>query len=269
MTTRSSTARTTLALILTALAVATLTFACGGADEAETADAERQARLEELRQDKQALDDEREELATTRERLARAEAGELPEGEEVDTAQLQADIEQLDAQITEDAEALNAAIVEFINADPPLEGEPIPPATQEAFALKAGEDLVLAEEYITQGGDYARAIRIYEDVLAFDPDNPEAQAALERAQEMRYMDQERFVQVEEGMNKAQVREVLGTPNARNIRTYEDRDLEAWFYPKGKDAGAAGVYFRKQDGTEEVYRIDFDAVPAAGEEEAAE
>ena len=259
--------RASLVAAVAALALVTLVSACGGG-EGEDGTGEREARLEEIRQQKEALDAERDELAAMEERLAQAESGELPEGEEVDPEQLRADIEQLDAQITEDAETLNAAIAEFINAAQLVEGEPIPAPTQAALALKADEDLILAREYITEGGDYARAIRIYEDILSYAPDNPEVQAALERAQELRYMDEERFAQVENGMTKPEVRDVLGTVNPRNVRTYDDRDLEAWFYPKGQNAGAAGVYFRKRGDRWEVYRADFEAVSAEGEEQEA-
>ncbi|HSL82670.1 MAG TPA: hypothetical protein VLF66_07825 [Thermoanaerobaculia bacterium] len=252
-------------VLAAALALAPLAFlGCGGDEQAE-AQAERDARLAELEQQKQELDAAREELAALEERLAQARGGELPEGEEVDATQLQTEVAQRDAQLTTLAEDLNGALVEFINADPPIEGEPLKEHHQRAFELKAQEDMVLAEEYITEGGDYPRAIRIYQDILTYAPDNERVKQALAHAEANRYMTQERFAQVQQGMTQNEVQALLGPVNFQNRRDFPDQGVVAWYYPKSPARDAAGVFFRERNDRWVVYRADFDAVKAAGDD----
>lgn len=238
---------------------------CSGGDEDAAQTAERQARLEELAQQQQELQAARQELADLKVRLVEAEAGNLAEGEQVDVTALRTEVEQKDAQITTMAENLNQALVEFINDDPPVEGEPIDPLVERAFAMKADEDVALAREYITVGGDYARAISIYDDILSFDPDNPTAQEAKAEAERLRYMDEERFAQIQKDMTQAQVEQALGPANSRNRRDYPDQGVVAWYYPKSSAGDAAAVWFRKKDGAWVVYRTEFDAVKAQNDE----
>lgn len=254
-------------VVVTVVTLSFLPFsftACGGDPEAE-AEVEREARLAELEEQKQELDAAREELSRLEERLQQARVGELPEGEEVDVTELQAEIDRKNADITDQAEDWGAALVEFINANPPIQGEPLTEVQQRALELKAEEDLVLAEEHITKGGDYAQAIRIYENILVYAPDHEGAKAALAEAEAGRYMDQERFSRVEEGMTQAEVEEILGPVNYRNRRDFPEQEVVAWFYPKSEAKDAAGVYFRKRNDQWVVYRADFDAVTVNGDE----
>lgn len=249
-----------LALAVAAtLALLSFSACSGGEDESAAAQAERQARLEELEQEQQEVEQIRQDLADLEQRLVQAEAGELPEGEEADPTALRTEASRKDAELTDKAGALNQALTEFINADPPVEGEPIPPATARAIALKADEDIVLAREYITEGGDYARAISMYENILAYSPENPNVLEAKSEAERLRYMDQERFSQVEKGMTEGQVQEILGPANPRNRRSFEDVGRAAWYYPKSAEGDAAGVLFRERDGRMEVYDTQWDAV----------
>lgn len=257
--------------VAAALALLPLTACSSGEDETAAVDAERSAMLAQLEQEQQELQQVRQDLADLRERLAQAEAGELPEGEEADPTELRTQIEQKDAELTDKAGALNQALTEFINADPPIEGEPIPEATAAAITMKVDEDILLAREYITEGGDYARAITMYDNILAYAPENANVLEAKAEAERLRYMDEERFSQVEEGMTEAQVEEVLGKTNPRNRRNFEDVGRAAWYYPKSPDGDAAAVMFRERNGRLEVYETNFDAVPkpTGGEGEPAE
>lgn len=255
-------------VFLLTLALSLALTSCAGGDEDAARDAERQASLEELAQQQQELQDARQELAELKVRLVEAEAGDLPAGEEVDLTALRTEIEQKDAQITTMAENLNQGLVDFINDDPPVEGEPIDPLVERAFAMKAEEDVALAREYITVGGDYARAISIYDDILSFDPDNPTAQEAKAEAERLRYMDEERFAQIEKDMTQAQVEQAIGPANSRNRREYPDQGVLAWYYPKNGAGDAAAVWFRKKDGTWVVYRTEYNAVEAQKDEAAA-
>ena len=245
-----------LALLL-ALAMLTALAACGGGEDEASTSAAQEAAWAELQQMKEALDAKRADLDAAREELDAAE------GEEREP--LAARVEQLAGETQQMADDFNNKLVEYINSDPPVQGEPLTERQQAAIRLKSAEDIVYAREYIRDGGDYARAIDIYNAALAVDPDNPDLQAALAGAEADRYMSEERFSQLEAGMSDVEVRRLLGNPHYRNIREYEDGAV-GWFYPTDPNRSAAAVYFR-QDGDElEVYKFDYRAVVNEGPRE---
>jgi tetratricopeptide (TPR) repeat protein len=129
--------------------------------------------------------------------------------------------------------------------------------------MKSDEDILLAREYIEEGGDYRRAIEIYETALAADPDNARLKQELEATKARRYMTAARFGQVKEGMTQDEVRRLLGSPNLQDVRVYPDRGVTAWFYPKDASGAAAAVWFQKKAAAAgmiaEVYLLDFDAI----------
>jgi tetratricopeptide (TPR) repeat protein len=171
---------------------------------------------------------------------------------------------ELDAQTAE----LNRRLVDFINANAAASpGAPPDERQRAAIRMKSDEDILLAREYIEEGGDYRRAIEIYETALAADPDNPRLRRELETTKARRYMTVQRFSQVKEGMTQDEVRRLLGSPNLQDVRAYPERGVTAWFYPKDATGAAAAVWFQKkaaQAGTAEVYLLDFEAIqpPAA-------
>lgn len=253
---------------LVVIAVAGLLTACAG--ETEDTAAEEQARQEELtklEEQKQALEAKREELAQLEQRLeegppeepAEAEEAEGEPAEPMTEEEVQARIAELRTELDEESKAFYDALVRFINADPPIQGEPMTEVQRTAIRMKTDEDILVAEEYIEKGGNYSQAISIYQQALSVDPDNERLQAALEQAQAERFMTEERFSQVKKGMTEDQVRETLGQPLHYNVRTYEDRGVTAWLYPKNEQREAAAVYFRKKGDDLEVYDTDFDAV----------
>lgn len=258
--------RPVVPVFVLALALCVALVSCTGGDDEAVQNAERQAQLDALAQQQQELQAARQELSDLEARLADAEAGDLPEGE-VDVTALRTEVEQKDAQVTTMSETLNQGLADFINADPPVEGEPIDPLVERAFVLKADEDVAIAKEYITEGGDYARAIGIYDDILSFDPDNTAAQEAKAEAERLRYMTEERFTQVQEDMTQAQVVQVVGPANVRNRREYADQGVVAWYYPKSAAGDAAAIFFRKRNDQWVVYRTDFNAVKADAEPSA--
>ena len=149
-----------------------------------------------------------------------------------------------------------------------LEGEPPSEKQAAVLRMKSAEDILIADEYIERGGDYRRAIRIYEDAMQLDPENPDLQAALDKANEMRFMTEERLAGIKKGMTQDEVRELLGPVNLRNIRDYPERNVIAWFYPVSEDGAASAVWFRKnRSGELAVYKTDFDQIK--GREEPAE
>ncbi|HEX9943651.1 MAG TPA: hypothetical protein VGG03_16700 [Thermoanaerobaculia bacterium] len=176
---------------------------------------------------------------------------------------------QLAKQTAALAGEFNRRLVDFLNADPPVQGEPLGERQQAALRMKSDEDIVLARQFIEQGGDYQRAIDIYKEALIVDPGNPRLAEELARAQARRYMTRQTFDQVGEGMEQEEVRRLLGQPNLHNVRDYPDRGVVGWFYPKDASGAAAAVWFHQDGGRYTVYLFDFDALQPRSEAEPAE
>jgi tetratricopeptide (TPR) repeat protein len=168
-----------------------------------------------------------------------------------------------DPKLARETEALalefDRRLVEFINAEPPVQGEPASERQKAALRMKSDEDILLARQFIEQGGDYQRAIDIYKEALAVDPGNPRLREELARAQARRYMTRETFEQAKEGMVQEEVRALLGQPNLHNVREYPDRGVVGWFYPKDASGRAAAVWFHEEGGQATAYLLDFDAL----------
>lgn len=228
------------------IAAVALALACGkGASEGTTNldPASRQAEWAALETQKKQLDAKREELASLRQQAS--------SGTDV-TASLNA----INEQVTQLSDDLGAKLAAYINADPPVVGEPIKPEQQAAIRMKSSEDMAIAREFIELGGDYRRAIDIYNQALSIDPDNPALKAAVADAEAKRFMTVDRFAAIRKGMTEADVIAALGRPLGRNIRDYPEKKVSAWFYPKNDAGEAAGVFFNDK---KTVYQTDFDAV----------
>jgi len=231
------------------IAAVALAVACGqGADSGggKVDSAARQAEWTALEAQKRQLDGKRGELATLRQQAAA--------GTDVAAA-----LAAVNDEVTRLSDDLGSKLAAYINADPPVVGEPIRPEQQAAIRLKSSEDLAIAREFIELGGDYRRAIDIYNQALSIDPDNAELKAALADAEAKRFMTPERFAAVKKGMSEADVVAALGRPLARNVREYPEKKVSAWFYPKSDTGEAAGVFFNDK---KTVYSTDFDAVKRA-------
>lgn len=225
---------------------------------------EKRARLEELRQMEPA-----EEGAEPEE----AEEGEGEEGEEGQEAltaeEIEAEIAQLEQEISTESQTLYSEVVEAFNANPPLQGEPLTELQRRIVRIKSDEDILVAQEYIEKGGNFQKAIQIYQDALKIDPEYERLQEALAAAEEERYMDEERFAQVDRGMTDEEVKDALGTPFHYNVQT-DDQGRTVWLYPKSEQRDAAGVWFRGEGEDLTVIAKDFNAVPPrTGEEEEEE
>lgn len=181
-----------------------------------------------------------------------------PEGEPVDHS---AHIEALGEEITGLADAFMTLVVTFLNNDPILAEEGPTERQLEAIRLKSGEDMLVAHEWISEGGDYSRAIQIFENTLRLDPDNEALKSALAQAQEMRFMSAERFATAKKGMTEEAVRAALGTPLHYNVKTYPDKGgITAWFYQTDEAGSAAAVWFRpNEEEVMEAYLAKFDSV----------
>jgi tetratricopeptide (TPR) repeat protein len=197
------------------------------------------------------------ELDARRQELARAEAALRKSGKDpaADPA-----VRTLARDVRTRTDELRRRLLDFINDNPPIAGEKPSGRTLEAIRRKSDEDILIAAEHMNEGGDYRTAIDIYEASLAVDPDNPRLRQALEKAQALRYMTRERFAQVQEGMSADQVRALLGTPNANDVREYPERGVTAWFYARDGKGAAAAVWLEKKRDRQVVYEADFDALP---------
>lgn len=167
--------------------------------------------------------------------------------------------EKAEKEITARSEELNRRLVDFINANPPVEGEKPTGRLLDAIRLKSEEDILLGHQFIEKGGDYRRAIEIYEAALAVDPDNPRLRQELDNADAHRYMTAARFAAVKKGMTQDEVRDLLGAPNLRDVRDFPERGITAWFYAKDGEGQAAAVWFSKDKGVSTVYQADFNAL----------
>jgi len=198
------------------------------------------AEWDALQAAKTALDAKRQELVALKAEAAMPVDPEA-EGEPVDHT---AHIEALGAEVTGLADGFMTQVVTFLNNDPIIAEDGPTERQTAAIRLKSGEDMLVAEEWIAEGGDYSRAIQIYENTLNLDPDNEDLKAAMARAQEMRFMSAERFATAKKGMTEDAVREALGTPLHYNVKTYPDKGgVTAWFYQTDEAGSAAAIWFR--------------------------
>lgn len=264
------------------LCLSLLALGCGAAED-ETAAGGSPEEWAWLQQSQAALDGKRQELAAVRTQQRALAGGEAPVAQEEPAAEgepaadattpdaaaapaataeeLATRGQQLEGEIATLSEELGGRLVGYINSLEIIQGEPLTPEQQQAMRMKSEEDVELAREWIEKGGDYRRAIEIYEGALLWDPDNEKLAQALAEAQEMRFMTEERFAQVEKGMTQEQVRGILGPVNLHNVREYGEEEADqkvVWLYPK-EDRSAASVWFDRdsQTGVFEVYQTDFE------------
>lgn len=253
--------------------------ACGGGEKDQAA--QREAEFAAIKQQKAALEAKRLEVAQLEERIAAAESmgEEAEEAEEAAPAEAEeemageaetASVEELEQQLAaaeKEAQSMSEEfmtnLVNFLNSANMVQGEEPSGVLLEAIRMKSAEDMMIAKEYITKGGDYRRAIEILQTAQMLDPNNPELQAALDKAEAEQYMTEDRFAAVSKGMTMDEVQDVLGTVNVHNVRQYPEKNITAWFYRR-EDKGAAGVYFQDKDGQMVVYRADYDAIKPGGE-----
>jgi tetratricopeptide (TPR) repeat protein len=268
--------RTRISVLI--LAVVTLAITGCAGDGATKVNEALEAEWAWLQESKKALDDMRaeradlilqlEESADSEEAVEPVEGEEDSAAEPAEPAEPVVTPEELEAKIYALSDEFGQRLVGFINdpANAPIVGEPLSERQLAALRLKSSEDIVLAQEYIEKGGDYRRAINIFEEALRVDPDNKDVLAAYEQAKADRWMSEERFAQAEKGMSDLEIRRLLGQPLPSNVRPYPEKQVVAWFYPTGEDRGAAGVYFNedKSSGALKVYQTKYDAV--AGKEE---
>jgi len=147
----------------------------------------------------------------------------------------------------------------------PEAGQPLPPHELAALHMRSDEAVRAARDFVARAGDYRQAIEICRSALSLDPGYPPLERQLAAAEAGRYVTAARFAQIKPGMTAAAVRGLLGPPNLHDVRDYPQRGLVAWFYPKDATGAAAGVWFKRVEGTlgssvpGPVFQVDFDAL----------
>ncbi len=239
---------------------------CEGTSEVDAQAAKAAEDWAWLEQAKAELDGKRGELADLLEQIT-ADPGEeaAAEGEEGAEAppspeELAAQAEGLQEEVYGLADGFGARLAQFINDQGISVGGELSEVQKQAIRMKSDEDIELAADYITRGGEYQRAIDIYVQALTFDPDNEKLLAAKADAEDRRHITEERLAEVKKGMTEDEVRAILGTPKSTNVREFDGGTL-GWFYPKEEPNTAAAVFFQEKKGTLKVYKTDFEAVKA--------
>ncbi len=243
---------------LIGLAVASLLVAACGPSEEEVAAQARADKWQQLQDMEGALEAKRQELAAVREQIsAAAEAAD----EAVDATALEEQATGLAAEIQDASDALMPELVNFINDSNAAVGE-VPQELQAALRMKSDLDIDFAEQYVSEGGDYRRAVEILENAQQYDPDYGKLDELIAYYQDWRYVREPRFAEIKNGMTQPEVEEILGKVHHRNQREYEDQGVVAWFYPKdpaeaGEGAPASAIYFNQKRGVWKVYKKDWE------------
>jgi hypothetical protein len=243
-------------LPLTVLLLVLLAVGGCGHEEARRRAAAQAATVAALTREKHALDGLRADVAPLRTRVQHAPVGADGAPLYAEDATLARDVDARERVIAQRSAALEAALVRLVGSFVVRAGEPTPAVLQAAIRLKSGEDLAVAREWIERGGDYRRAIAIYEAQLHADPGYSPLRAALAAATAGQFVDPDRVASVEPGMTRAEVRDLLGPVNLRNVVQRPTEHVEAWFYPRAK-GGTAAIYFRYDAGRHAflVYRAE--------------
>jgi chromosome segregation ATPase len=210
------------------------------------------------------------ELQTLRADVNAAEASlaEIEAVQERDrTEEQKAELEALPARIEELAAARDQAfdtaqdaLANFLNVA--LNDFPEHPATASGLNIYADEAMLIADETVARAGDYKKAIDQLGSALSYyeSLDLPPYQPLADKLAEftaMRFMTQERFDEVKNGMTMDEVKAIAGVPYYQNIQVDEKRGVETWLYRKGGEGGAAAIYFKIKTG--KVYNKAFDAI----------
>lgn len=196
----------------------------------------------ELTSAREQLEKVKAELATlnSKSRLTPEESTRKTELEQ----QLKTDQATFDEAFTKD----QGTLAEFLNVA--LNETPKAPETHEALLLYADEAIQNAKDFMSQAGDYRKAIDLletaqgyFEAVGAKAPE--ELTSTLDHAKSYRYLSKERFDSVRKGMSEDQVKELTGTPFNANIRENEVRGkkITSWLFNR-EDNEVAALYFDK-------------------------
>jgi tetratricopeptide (TPR) repeat protein len=131
-----------------------------------------------------------------------------------------------------------------------------------AAKVIAREKILVGDDYMNVLARYDRALDLYRQALAVDPQNADARQRVAYAEERRFVSMSGFANVKNGMKEDDVRRLVGLPREDWIKQVEQnsRLFSVWIYPKS-DGGAAAIYF--DNGV--VYHTNWNAAaPAASQ-----
>lgn len=136
--------------------------------------------------------------------------------------------------------------------------------THDSRAAKviAREKILVGDDYMNVLSRYDRALELYRQALAVDPENADAKSRIAYAEQRRFVSMSGFANVKNGMKEDDVRRLVGLPREDWIKQVEQnsRIFAVWIYPKS-DGGAAAIYF--DNGV--VYHTNWNAAaPAASQ-----
>jgi tetratricopeptide (TPR) repeat protein len=179
--------------------------------------------------------------------------GEAVEGEAVedrDPQQIAEEMQRIEMDREGQYELFTDQLVTYINNNPDSQ------EAKTAYADYLAK--FVAPAFITEMGNYMKAVEVYDEALALDPLNAGIQARRDEAESLKFMTRERFDTITKGMYTNEVEAICGVANPKHIKEEEKRGktLVGWYYPTA-DRGAAGIYF--QD--DQVYNMKFDAIKA--------
>ncbi len=251
-----------LSWAVVAIAALVVPGCAGGPSEEEIRLAELETQLEQIRQAYDQLQQTRTDIAAAEAEMAELQdiaAARRSEEQQQRLAELETRLPELEAARDTAFEQVQTQLADFLNVA--LNEMPDADITRQALEIYSAESILIASDTVAKAGDYKKAInqlstaQSYYAATPFEP-YPELVATVERFEELRFINQERFDQIAKGMTADEVRETAGVPYYGNIRTDEEQGVEMWLYPK-REGGAAAVYFRIKTG--KVYEKNFDAV----------
>ena len=116
-------------------------------------------------------------------------------------------------------------------------------ADPRAAAVMAKEKIIVGDDYMNLLARYDRAIDLYREALALEPNNDEARQKIALAERRRFVSMSAFATVKGGMREQEVRAIVGVPREDWIKqvVQNGRVYSVWIYPKA-DGGASAVYF---------------------------
>lgn len=252
-------------LIPCAILVAGALLATGcsrGPSEEEQKLADLQTQMTTIEQAYAGLEQTRADLVAARSELAELEAIDPKRRDDDQKARveaLQQTVGQLDGERENSFEAVQSQLADFLNTA--LNNVPDAEVTRKALEIYAAESIIVAQDMVEKAGDYKKAINHlttaegYYAATSFPPYPPLIEM-IDRFQEWRFINRERFDAVQKNMTVDEVRATAGVPYYGNIREDDQRGVEMWLYPK-REGGAAGIYFKQKTG--KVYDTKFDAI----------
>lgn len=252
-----------LAQVAVCLAIGALVVGCSrGPSEEELKLADLEQQFTSIQESYTALQQMRAELASAAQRVAEIEA--VPEKRRTDEQQAElAELTARTGQLTADRESsfetLQTALADYLNVA--LNEFPDQPNTMAALTIYAEEAIGYANDAVAEAGDYKKAIdrlygaASYYDAIGAEPYQP-LMDHIQKLEDMRFIDRDRFDAITNGMTKQEVREIAGVPYYQNVKIDENKGVETWLY-KRQDEGVAAIYFRMK--TDKVYSKNYDAV----------